>query len=117
MGPTTKADFHPDAHATRIKISLVTLGAQDVMECPWNLATEYEHYVVKQRRVSASCRLTLWDELAVTDAIARKGQRVGYLTGNRVSLLRAMAAMEAKAGPRNAHSNRDSRTFLPFCLQ
>jgi len=37
-------DFHPDAHACRLKLSVVTvgLGAESTMKCPWSIAEELE---------------------------------------------------------------------------
>lgn len=52
-------DFHPDAHACRLKLSAVTVGfGDDAMECPWSVENEMKEYVMKHAHVSAACRLT-----------------------------------------------------------
>jgi len=62
-------DWHPDAHACRLKISLVTLNAS--AEQPWDLTTQCARYIVKLPHVSASCRLAESMELQLleTDSI------------------------------------------------
>ena len=50
-------DCHPDAHACRLKISLVMLDSPVVL--PWNLSSEMSSYVRKLQHVSANCRLSL----------------------------------------------------------
>jgi hypothetical protein len=58
-------DYHPDAHACRLKLSVVTvgLGGDDSMKCPWDVAEEMEEYCKKHPYVSSSCRLTTEEEL------------------------------------------------------
>ena len=48
-------DWHPDAHACRLKISLVTIDSG--CECPWDLTTECSKYITKLDSLSSSCRL------------------------------------------------------------
>lgn len=59
-------DFHPDAHACRLKLSLVTMDSK--MECPWNIPAELDAYLSKLPHVSAVCRLTLTEEKVLLDA-------------------------------------------------
>ena len=58
-------DFHPDAHACRLKLSVVTvgLGAESKMKCPWSIAEEMEAYTKKHGFVSSPCRLTTEEEM------------------------------------------------------
>jgi len=58
-------DFHPDAHACRLKLSVVTvgLGADSKMKCPWSVNAEMEEYVKKHIFVSSACRLTTEEEM------------------------------------------------------
>ena len=58
-------DCHPDAHACRLKLSVVTvgLGAESTMKCPWSITEEMDAYVKKHAHVSASCRLTTEEEM------------------------------------------------------
>jgi Protein of unknown function (DUF3638)/Protein of unknown function (DUF3645) len=58
-------DFHPDAHACRLKLSVVTvgLGAESKMKCPWSINAEMEEYVKKHIHVSSACRLTTEEEM------------------------------------------------------
>ena len=54
-------DLHPDAHACRLKISLVMLDSPVVL--PWDLSAEMASYVQKLQHVSANCRLSHDEEL------------------------------------------------------
>lgn len=58
-------DVHPDAHACRLKLSVVTvgLGSESTMKCPWSIGEELEAYVRKHEYVSSACRLTTEEEL------------------------------------------------------
>lgn len=58
-------DYHPDAHACRLKLSIVTvgLGEDSTMNCPWSVEEEMEEYVKKHTYVSSACRLTTEEEL------------------------------------------------------
>ena len=56
-------DKHPDAHACRLKISLVMLDAPVTL--PWDLTSELAGYIAKLGHVSANCRLAHDDELAL----------------------------------------------------
>ena len=58
-------DSHPDAHACRLKLSVVTvgLGADSKMKCPWNIVDEMEAYTKKHGFVSSACRLTTEEEI------------------------------------------------------
>ncbi len=57
-------DFHPDAHACRLKLSAVTVGLGDgSMKCPWSVQEEMKEYVVKHAHVSSACRLTTDEEM------------------------------------------------------
>jgi hypothetical protein len=54
---STNDDWHPDAHACRLKISLVTIDSGTI--CPWDLTTECAKYVTKLNYLSSSCRLVI----------------------------------------------------------
>jgi hypothetical protein len=57
-------DFHPDAHACRLKLSAVTVGLGDgSMKCPWNVEEEMFEYVAKHSFVSSACRLSKDEEM------------------------------------------------------
>jgi hypothetical protein len=58
-------DYHPDAHACRLKLSVVTvgLGGDGSMTCPWSVAEEMEQYCKKHPYVSSACRLSVEEEL------------------------------------------------------
>ena len=58
-------DWHPDAHACRIRISLVTIDAD--MDFPWDLTLQEARHVVKLPHVSANCRLSLEEELQLLE--------------------------------------------------
>ena len=59
-------DHHPDAHACRLKISLVTIDAP-VYCCPWDLTVECSKYVTKLNHVSAGCRISFEEELQLLE--------------------------------------------------
>lgn len=56
-------DAHPDAHACRLKISLVMLDSP--ISPPWDTSLEMAEYVRKLPHVSANCRLTPQEELTL----------------------------------------------------
>lgn len=58
-------DYHPDAHACRLKLSVVTvgLGEESTMKCPWSIEEEMEEYAKKHVNVSSACRLTTEEEM------------------------------------------------------
>jgi len=53
-------DFHPDAHACRLKIALATIDSPVV--CPWDLTKQMSNYVTKLAHVSTTCRLAHREE-------------------------------------------------------
>jgi hypothetical protein len=54
-------DFHPNAAAIRLKLSLVILHSQ--APWPWRVQDEYRLYLEKLNNVSAICRLSVDEEL------------------------------------------------------
>ena len=46
-------DFHPDAHACRLKITLASL--ESGRKLPWEITLECAKYIVKNDRITASC--------------------------------------------------------------
>ncbi len=61
-------DTYPDAHACRLKISLVTL--ESGMTLPWDLTYECARYIQKFESVSSACRLGLQEELQLLESSA-----------------------------------------------
>jgi hypothetical protein len=59
-------DWHPDAHACRLKISLVTIDSG--MQAPWDLTVEISRYIVKLKSISSCCRLAPEEELQLLDS-------------------------------------------------
>jgi thiol-disulfide isomerase/thioredoxin len=59
-------DWHPDAHACRLKISLVTIDSG--MELPWDLTIECARYIVKLDSVSSFCRISPREELQILES-------------------------------------------------
>ena len=53
---STLRDFHPDAHACRVKLSLMVMDSP--MICPWNIRFDSAKYLSKLNHVSARCRLS-----------------------------------------------------------
>jgi thiol-disulfide isomerase/thioredoxin len=61
-------DWHPDAHACRLKISLVTIDSGT--ESPWDLTVECAKHTVKLAAVSSNCRLAPEEELQLLESEA-----------------------------------------------
>merc|ERR1711871_1729103 len=59
-------DCHPDAHACRLKISLVILDSG--MKLPWELTHQCARYALKINRISSACRLSPLEELQLMDS-------------------------------------------------
>ena len=59
-------DQHPDAHACRLKISLVIIDSG--VELPWDLTLECARHTVKLDSVSSSCRLAGQEELQLLES-------------------------------------------------
>jgi hypothetical protein len=56
-------DAHPDAQAFRLKLSIVTQGT--TLKCEWDILECYTAYLQRYSHVSASCRLTVAEELTL----------------------------------------------------
>ena len=54
-------DCHPDAHACRLKISLVTMDAP--VNCPWDLTSQCSKYISKLSHISAVCHISFEEEI------------------------------------------------------
>ena len=72
------SDMHPDAHACRLKIFLVTIDSG--ADCPWDITAECGRYIAKLDCVSSCCRLPLEEELQVlrADKIVLSRDSAGY---------------------------------------
>jgi len=84
-------DFHPDAHACRLKISLVTIDSG--VSLPWDLTLQCARYINKLSHVSASCRISLEEELQLLeteDAIAYEVGSPAYRSGVHTPYVRAI---------------------------
>lgn len=104
MLAAVNVDFHPDAHAVRLKMSLATMASS--MACPWDPALQLECYVRKCRAVSAACRLTPEEELGLLEQYAQESRNP--LLFNRLNYLRVLV----HAGP-NTHGAKVPVTAAP----
>lgn len=80
------SDAHPNAHACRCKISLVTIDSP--VTCPWKIHKELAKYISKLSHVSATCRLNEDEEkqlLAMCD-----GPQAPEIIRNRRAYLDAL---------------------------
>ena len=59
-------DAHPDAHACRLKISLVIIDSG--IPLPWDLTMELARSIVKSDSLSSGCRLAPEEELQLLDS-------------------------------------------------
>jgi len=79
-------DQSPDAHACRLKISLVTVNSD--ISPPWNIDAEMLQYVSKLQNVSAACRLSVDEELSLLQS--QVDTNLNYKLSNRQQFLRAV---------------------------
>ena len=79
-------DQSPDAHACRLKISLVTVNSD--ISPPWSIAAEMLQYVSKLNNVSAACRLSVDEELTLLQN--HVDINLNYKLANRQQFLRAV---------------------------
>ena len=89
-------DFHPDAHACRLKLSVVTvgLGADSTMRCPWSITEEMEEYVKKHGYVSSACRLTTEEEMLLLQLCSPNAQgRLSLILLNRKAFVGAVRSL------------------------
>lgn len=71
-------DYHPDAHACRLKIFLVTIDAN--MKLPWELTLQCAAHIYKLDSISSFCRLSVHEELQIleSDLIVKSTQSPNY---------------------------------------
>ena len=89
-------DFHPDAHACRLKLSVVTvgLGAESKMKCPWSISAEMEEYVKKHIHVSSACRLTTEEEMLLLQLCSPENRgRLTLTLLNRKAFVTAVTSL------------------------
>eukprot|EP00603_Paraphysomonas_imperforata_P014039 CAMPEP_0114478766 /NCGR_PEP_ID=MMETSP0104-20121206/16170_1 /TAXON_ID=37642 ORGANISM="Paraphysomonas imperforata, Strain PA2" /NCGR_SAMPLE_ID=MMETSP0104 /ASSEMBLY_ACC=CAM_ASM_000202 /LENGTH=200 /DNA_ID=CAMNT_0001653999 /DNA_START=121 /DNA_END=721 /DNA_ORIENTATION=+ len=74
----TNDDWHPDAHACRLKISLVTIDSGS--ESPWDLTVECARHIIKLDSISSACRLAPEEELQLleTDQVVTSSDHPKY---------------------------------------
>jgi Ca2+-binding EF-hand superfamily protein len=83
-------DFHPDAHACRLKLSIVMMHCRH--QFPWFIQDEYSQYLSKLNSVSSACRLSVEEEI--------------YL------LKHVKSGIEFEAAGENKNELSDDRKFL-----
>lgn len=59
-------DRHPDAHACRLKVTLMTIDSG--MDLPWDITLEAARYVAKLLRISSDCRIPIREELQILES-------------------------------------------------
>jgi hypothetical protein len=85
---TVKDDQSPDAHACRLKISLVMKeSGTDEVKLPWEMGTEYYQYLFKEHAISAACKLTPPEELRVLE-VCGLGDPPNYKLVTRKNILK-----------------------------
>jgi len=63
-----KADCDPNAHACRLRLSMVTECTY--MRCPWDNAVELSMYLKKLSHISSGCRLSHEEELHILNSLS-----------------------------------------------
>lgn len=89
-------DYHPDAHACRLKLSVVTvgLGEDGAMRCPWSVSEEMEEYCKKHQFVSSACRLTTAEELLILQLCSPTARdRLSLALLNRKAYVTAVSSL------------------------
>ena len=89
-------DMHPDAHACRLKLSVVTvgLGGDDSMRCPWSVTEEMEEYCKKHPFVSSACRLSTEEELLLLQLCTPSARdRLSLALLNRKAYVTAVSSL------------------------
>jgi hypothetical protein len=89
-------DYHPDAHACRLKLSIVTvgLGEDSTMNCPWSIAEEMEEYAKKHVFVSSACRLTTEEEMLLLQLCSPDARgRLSLTLLNRKAFVTAVSSL------------------------
>eukprot|EP00750_Incisomonas_marina_P014138 INCI17609.11.p1 GENE.INCI17609.11~~INCI17609.11.p1 ORF type:complete len:5029 (+),score=1065.32 INCI17609.11:298-15384(+) len=105
----TLDDAHPDAHACRLKISLVTMDSP--MTSPWDVTAEAAKFINKVAHVSATNQIEFDEELQLleTDRVVKERQSPLFnnkihtdymitLVFNRLHCLRAIARAQRHIG-------------------
>ena len=89
-------DYHPDAHACRLKLSIVTIGlGESAMKCPWSVEEEMSHYIEKHPYVSSACRLTPDEELLLLGLCRpSRGNNLAIKLFNRRKYLSSIVDLE-----------------------
>jgi len=95
----TMEDFHPDAHACRLKLCLAVQYCRDTNKVAWENHLEMDRYLAKLRHVSAACRLSYLEELDVLH-LCKQGtplikNRLAYLKAARDSGIDVKLATES----------------------
>lgn len=78
-------DFAPDAHACRLKISLVTQDSA-MPTLTWDTLNEFRSYLCKRQYVSAGCRLSGYEEYNILMSLQDRLHQYPYLF-NRLNYL------------------------------
>jgi thiol-disulfide isomerase/thioredoxin len=102
-------DGHPDAHACRLKISLVVTDSG--AELPWDLTVEFAKYIIKLDQIATTCVLSEEEELQLleTDKMVYDENHIDYdfmthtpyyitLVKNRLHSLRAVLGEGGSGG-------------------
>jgi thiol-disulfide isomerase/thioredoxin len=71
-------DLHPDAHAVRLKVTLVTM--ESGAPFPWDLTNQLASYIAKKDHVSATCLISEQEELQLlsSDLVVSDDQSPKY---------------------------------------
>jgi hypothetical protein len=105
-------DKHPDAHACRLKLSLVTMGCQEVMQCPWSVPDELSLYMEKRQYVSAGCRFTATEEHALLSSCDKGSLAENSLLINRLALATSVIKVLPKLVLKGTNSITSSRHII-----
>ena len=107
---TIKDNYHPDAHACRLKLFFVTFGCNDVMPYPFDVEKEYVAYTSRIRMVSSYCRLSPDEEIFIIGELPTVTRHAHVANRSRIILA---SFHVGGADPSMELQDAHSRTFRP----
>ena len=84
-------DPHPDAHALKVKLTAVMTDTA-MPALPWTAKDELAAYYRCRQHVSATCRLTAYEEYQIMNLLGSGAEGLESKLGNRFNIVRAIVS-------------------------
>ena len=114
-------DWHPDAHAIRLKTSLMTVDSG--VKAPWDITIQLARHSVKLDRVSANCRLTDEEELQLLNTehvvTSEKSENFNFEIHDHYSMAlvsNRKVALDAIVSTENATCSSGGEPIVVSCM-